>query len=242
MNIENFSWYSPRLNEEMEIIRYGHWGPPIIYFPTSGGHCGEFNYYRLQDDVWQWTESGKCQFFAIDGFSMQSWYNRNIHPYHRVQGHLAYENYVIHELIPFVKHIARNDYIGCIGFSFGAYYSVNMICKHPDVFKIALAIGGVYDIKGYLDGYYDMDVYFNNPVDYLSHLDGGWHKDMLNSSSLIVLMGGENDQFIQSTYDLHNILTQKNIRHVYDIWKAPCDHHEFWWKKQVPHFLSWAYK
>ena len=34
------------------------------------------------------------------------------------------------------------------------------------------ALSGVYDIKNFMDGMYDDNTYFNNPVDYLSNADG----------------------------------------------------------------------
>ena len=30
-------WYSERVNRDMGVVVYGHWGPPTIVFPTSGG-------------------------------------------------------------------------------------------------------------------------------------------------------------------------------------------------------------
>jgi len=41
-------WYSERLNREMGVVVYGHWGPPTIVFPTSGGDEWEFQLGLLQ--------------------------------------------------------------------------------------------------------------------------------------------------------------------------------------------------
>jgi len=34
---ELFGWYSHRLGMDMPIVRYGHWGPALLLFPTAGG-------------------------------------------------------------------------------------------------------------------------------------------------------------------------------------------------------------
>ena len=37
MHKEYHRRHSPRLGREMGIVVYGHWGPPLLAFPTSGG-------------------------------------------------------------------------------------------------------------------------------------------------------------------------------------------------------------
>ncbi|MBI4569193.1 MAG: prolyl oligopeptidase family serine peptidase [Planctomycetes bacterium] len=241
MNIEPFEWYSPNLGRVMQGMRYGHWGPPILYFPTSGGGHTEFDYYRLQDDVWPFTEAGRCQFFVIDGNSKQSWYNRSIHPRHRVEGHLAYERFVIDEAVPFMRHAAGNDVMACMGFSFGGYYAANTLLRYPQVFRLALTIGGVYDVTDHLDGYFDQDVYFNNPMSYVPNLDDPWYRSQIGHTSHLALWGGAADQFLQSTLDFHRVLVEKGIPHDYDIWGHPFGHNERWWKVQVPVWVGQHY-
>ncbi len=56
------------------------------------------------------------------------------------------------------------------GASFGAYHAANTLLKHPDLFRRCLALSGVYDIRRFMDGDYDDNFYFNNPVDYVANL------------------------------------------------------------------------
>ena len=37
MRTDYHRWYSHRLGRELGIVVYGHWGPPLLTFPTSGG-------------------------------------------------------------------------------------------------------------------------------------------------------------------------------------------------------------
>jgi len=241
MNIEHHAWYSHRVGKYMSVVRYGHWGPPMLYYPTSGGGAGEFDYYGMHKDAKWFIDNGKIQFFAVDGFNKESFYNFDIHPYHRMQSHVAYENFVVEEALPLIFELAKNDYLGCMGCSFGAYHALNSQLKRPDLFKLSLSMGGVFDISSYMEGYYDLDVYFNNPVDYVPQINDPWFYDQISKYSRIILMSGANDKFLDGTTRMHDILVDKNIPHHYEIWDPPCDHHEFWWKKQLPYILSKYY-
>ncbi len=49
------------------------------------------------------------------------------------------------------------------GCSFGAYHALNFAMRHPDKVTDCVCMGGAYDIKKFLDGWYSDEVYFNNP-------------------------------------------------------------------------------
>src|SRR5262249_43961169 len=42
MKQERHGWPSPRLGKEMAVRVYGHYGPPLVVFPTSGGDENEY--------------------------------------------------------------------------------------------------------------------------------------------------------------------------------------------------------
>jgi len=84
-----------------------------------------------------------------------------------------YDAYVRHEVVPFIRHHCQSDdiTIATMGASLGAYHAANSLFKHPDVFRRCYALSGVYDMKRFMDGFYDDNFYFNNPVDYMSQMD-----------------------------------------------------------------------
>ncbi|MCR4317921.1 MAG: alpha/beta hydrolase-fold protein [Planctomycetes bacterium] len=241
MHIEKFSWFTHRLEKDMVIMRYGHYGPGLLYFPTSGGGHTEFDYYRMQDDAWPFIRDGRVQVFVVDGYAKTSWYNDHLHPRKKIEGHLAYESYVINEVVPFIYNVTKNDYLGCMGASFGGYYAINSLFRYPQIFKTALSLGGVFDITSHLDGYTDEDVYFNNPAWYVRNLDDPFYRSRIGHSAIPCLWGGVWDQFIQSTYDFHELLNSKGIPHDYDVWGPPFGHNEKWWKIQLPVWLDRYY-
>ena len=34
-------WWSPRLECDVTVARWGHWGTPVLLFPTAGGDAEE---------------------------------------------------------------------------------------------------------------------------------------------------------------------------------------------------------
>jgi len=240
MNVERHRWYSHRVGKWVNVTRYGHWGPPMIYYPTSGGGAGEFDYYGLQRDCKWFIDNGKVQFFAVDGYNIESFYSAKW-PHHKIIAHEAYESFINEEVVPLIYEISRNDFIGCMGCSFGAYHALNSIMKYPDIFKLSLSMGGVFDITGYMEGHYDMGVYFNNPVDYVPRMRDPNIINRFGRENFIIIMCGGADKFLFATERMHKILAEKGINHHYEVWDPPCDHHEFWWKKQLPYILGKYY-
>jgi esterase/lipase superfamily enzyme len=76
------------------------------------------------------------------------------------------------------------------GASLGAYLAANEYFKHPDLFRGTIPMSGSYDIRSFLDGYYDDNVYFNNPVDYLSNLNDDHYLPMSAEAIAIYIMTG----------------------------------------------------
>ena len=74
MRREAHRWYSHRVGRDMGVLVLGHWGPPLIMFPTSGGDewywlNGE-RWRRIPDDIIHWGKSapgGKPTLFVYSG-------------------------------------------------------------------------------------------------------------------------------------------------------------------------------
>ena len=243
MNYEYHSWYSERCGKEMGVLRIGHWGPALIYFPTCGGDHSEFERYVMQEDARAWIEAGKVQIFSVDAINHLTWYNPNLHPADKVRWAQGYEGYVIDEVLPLVHNITQNDFVGCFGASWGGYTVANFWAKHPDKFNLAVSMSGVYSIGSMLNGYYDTECYFNNPPHFLQDMSDPHYYDLYRNNSLLWMMCGENDICKKDNDEFSGLLNWKDIPHWYDVWPSPCDHHEYWWKKMLPvvldKFYSW---
>src|SRR2546428_12276771 len=52
-------WYSGHLHEEVTVVRWGHFGKPVIVFPTAGGDAEEIQRMWLVDAVGDFLEAGR---------------------------------------------------------------------------------------------------------------------------------------------------------------------------------------
>ncbi len=50
----------------MNIIVHGHWGPPMILFPTSGGDEGEYERQSLIGAIGDHIDAGRVKTFSVN--------------------------------------------------------------------------------------------------------------------------------------------------------------------------------
>jgi esterase/lipase superfamily enzyme len=125
-----------------------------------------------------------------------------------------------------------------MGASLGAYHAANSLFKHPDVFKRCLALSGLYDMKRFMDGMYDDNFYFNNPVDYLANLADPWFFQELSTCDIRIATGHGPWEDCASSYRLSEILASTGIRHSLDDW-GPLGGHDWpYWKQQMRQYVS----
>ena len=99
-----------------------------------------------------------------------------------------------------------------------------------------ISLSGSFDIKSFLDGYYDDLCYFNNPVDYLPGLGEGPLLDQLRQMG-IVLGTGDRDSCRPRNLELAAILAAKGIPHFLDDRKW-CGHDWNYWRDMFPQYLA----
>ena len=233
MNREYHRWYSQRLNRPMELLVFGHGGLPVLVFPTSMGRFFEYEEHGMIDAVRGQYEAGKLQAFCVDSVDSESWYNRGVHPRDRVRRHVQYESYIIEEVMPFLRGRNWSSRIASTGCSFGAYHSMNLALKRPDLITDCVCMGGAFDIRQFLHGYYDDNCYFNNPPDYLPNLNNSlvWQRRF-------VLATGEWDICLGENFRMAGLMGSRKIPHTLDVWGNHTKHDWPWWQQMARKFFS----
>ena len=103
MHREQHHWFSPRLGREMNILVYGHYGQPIVVFPTSGGDEREYAGQGMIDALGHHIEAGRVKFYCVNSMNNESWYDKQAHPRHRSWVQSMYDAYIAHEVAPFIQ-------------------------------------------------------------------------------------------------------------------------------------------
>ena len=229
MNREFHKAYSQQLHREMDALVFGHAGPPLVVFPTSMGKFFEYEDRGMIGALAPKIEAGELQVFCPDAVDTESWYNKSVHPRIRVLRHIQYENYILHELVSFIRWKNQTPGLAVTGCSFGGYQALNFALKHPDVVTACVSMGGAFDIHQFLDGYYDNDCYFNNPPDFLPNMTDDWFLSRYRQMK-IVLATGEWDMCLDQNIKMNHILDAKAIPNWLDIWGDHSQHDWPWWK------------
>lgn len=228
-------WYTPHLERDLEMLVFGHAGVPVIAFPTSAGRYYQSKECRLIDSVAPFIDDGRIKIYCPDGIDEESWSNYWVPPAERVKAHLAWERAIL-DLIDRACAETGASKVAVAGCSFGGYHAANLAFRHPERVSFMISMGGAFDIRQLLHGYYDQDCYFNNPVDYLPGLDDPKLLDPIRSMG-IVLSTGEWDICREANLRLSGILDQKGIAHWLDV--RPGAVHD-WpvWRETFPLYIS----
>jgi esterase/lipase superfamily enzyme len=236
MREEYYKWHSNDLDREFEMLVFGHFGYPIVLFPTLNARYWEAKDFGLIDSASDLIESGKIKIYCPDGIDNLSWSNDSISPEEKVKTQIAYEKAIIDDVIGFVKHETELERIGVAGCNFGAYHALNLALKHPDLVEKLICIGGFFDIKPFLGNYYDDNCYFNNPPDYLPNLTDNWYLDQFKTMK-IILGTGEFDQYSEQNKYISGILRSKDVSHWLDVRPNTGNNWEFW-QEVFPKYLA----
>jgi esterase/lipase superfamily enzyme len=232
MNREYHKWFSHDLQREMELLVFGHAGTPLLVFPTSQGRFFEYEDRGMIGTVSHKIHNGSLQFYCVDSVDSESWYNRGAHPYWRVQRHMQYERYLLNDVLPLIRQKNSSSSFGTTGCSFGGYHAMTLALRHPAIVTQCVTMGAAFDIKRFTDGWYSEDVYFNNPPDFLSHLNDSWYLDRYRHMGLL-LITGEHDMCWNENERMAAILSAKGIPHRLEVWRDGTGHDWPWWQRMA---------
>lgn len=230
------------MGRRMHLWRYGHWGRPLLVFPSASGMAHEWEAQGMVAVVGDLLAGGRLKLYTTESNVAEAWTRRDGDPAWRIQRHRAFEQYVMHELVPAIRSDCRNAdiHIGVAGCSLGAFYAANFALKFPEVFDYALCMSGRYEARHFTDGYDSLDVYFNNPLAYVPNLQGAELERVRRNTRLALVCGQGpwEEGCIEETHALADALAAKGIPHLRDIWGHDVEHGWGWWRRQARYHLT----
>lgn len=240
MRVEHHGWHSERLGRGLAIRVYGHYGSPILVFPTSGGDEWEYERQGMVEALAHHVDGGRIKLFCVSSVNHEGWLNEAAHPRHRSYVQATYDACIAEEVVPFIHGHCQTPGIAITtaGASFGAYHAANSLLKHPHLFRRCLALSGVYDLRRYMEGDYDDNFYFNNPVDYIPGLSDPWVLGELAKDDIHLVTGTGPWEDRGPTYRMSEVLSARGIRHSVDDWGPEGGHDWPFWKRQMNEYVS----
>ena len=242
MDRRDVGLWSPAIGAEGRLLAYGHWGRPLLVFPSQEGRRTDFEERGMIDAIGDLLEAGRVKAYCVDSFDSGSWMAHDLPLEERARRHGLFESWIIDQVVPFIHgDCGGRPEILATGVSFGAYHSANLCLRRADLFPVAICLSGVYDISAIGHGERGDALYFNNPMDYMRNVDGD-HLDWLRRQVTLVLVCGQGQWedttgALESTRRFAGVLTEKGIRHDLDLWGYDIPHDWPSWRRQIAHHL-----
>jgi esterase/lipase superfamily enzyme len=236
MKREYHRWFSPSLNRDMELLVFGHHGARVLVFPTSKGKFYEWEDRGMMHVLGEHLHRGWLQLFCVDSVDSESWYNYGAHPGWRAHRHQQYDDYLVNEVLPLMRRLNPEPFMISVGASFGGYHALNFGLKHPDLVNRILCLSGLCDIRGFVHGYYDQNVYFNNPVDFITGEHDPARLEALRRQDIILAIGRD-DRLVGNNQRMTEVLWGKGIGNALRLWDG-WSHDWPYWQKMVQLYIG----
>jgi len=236
---DSFRWYSPNIEQEVQLVRWGHFGTPVLVFPTAGGDAEEIERFLMIRALEPLLDAGRIKVYSIDSVAGRAWISGQHSPEYCSRLQNLFDAYVYHEVTPAIRNDCRSENLEIIaaGASIGAFNSVATVCRHPDAYRMAIAMSGTFDLSKFLNGSFNQDFYFSSPLHYLPELHGEQLQAL--QRRLILMPSGEGDwEDIGESWRMATVLGAKRIPNRVDPWGRNYDHSWSTWREMLPKYLA----
>jgi len=243
VNQEATELWSDAIGAPGTLIRYGHLGRAFLVFPSEQGKAWDFENNGMVGAVEGLLDEGRLKLYCVDSYDEQSWSASSIPLEERATRHGQYESWIIDQVVPWIGADCGGPVeVATLGCSLGAFHAANFALKRADLFPFAMCLSGNYDPAAWSGwGERGTAAYFNNPLDYVSHLHGD-HLEWLRGRIGLLLVCGQGQWedttgALPSTKQFAALLADKGIRHELDLWGHDVAHDWPSWRAQLAHHM-----
>ncbi len=234
-----FRWYSPHVEQDIQLVRWGYMGKPVMLFPTAGGDAEEVERFHLIGVLMPLIEAGRIKVYSTDSLAGKAWISKQHSAEYCSHLQNMFDALIYCEIVPAIRKDCETPEIEIIaaGASIGAFNAVASICRHPDVFSMTIAMSGTYDLSKNLDGHFNQDFYFCSPLHFLPGLEGPVLEKL--RERLILMPSGEGDyEDIGESWRMADVLGDKSIPNRVDSWGPEYQHDWVTWREMLPKYLA----
>lgn len=232
------------IDRGMTVVQYGHYGRPVLVFPSEAGRAWDFEANGMIDAIASLIDEGRIKVYCVDSLDADTWSDKSLPIEERALRHEIYTRWLTHAVVP---HIHGDTTAGAelitLGCSLGAYHAVHFSLQRADLAPLAIGLSGNYDVNLWGSwGDRGDATYFANPTDYVPNLHGD-HLDWLRDRLSVLLVVGQGawethpTRALPSTVEFARICQEKGLRCELDLWGYEVSHDWEWWQRQLAHHL-----
>jgi esterase/lipase superfamily enzyme len=232
-------WFSDRLQQELTVARWGHFGTPVLVLPTAGGDAEEIERHKLVDACGALLEEGRIKIYSCDSVAGRAMATGTGTVEYRMWLLNQFHHAVRHEVVPAIHADTggSGQRIVTAGASIGAFNAVAVLCRFPDVFEAAIGMSGTYRLQRFLEGAWSDDLFYSSPLDFLPGLDGE-QLDVLRQRRVILPSGEGAHEDIGESWAMAEVLGSKGVPNRVDSWGPEVIHDWPTWWRMLPQYLD----
>jgi esterase/lipase superfamily enzyme len=232
-------WRSERMHADITMARWGSFGTPVLVFPTAGGDVEEIERHGLVGACDQLLAEGRIKIYSVDNVAGRAMMNKEGSPQHRNWLLNQFHDCIRREVVPAIRADLGGHEVGVIatGASIGAFNSVAVLCRYPDVFSAAIAMSGTYRIERFYEPPWNEDLYYSAPLQFLPGLEGP-HLEALRQRFVILASGEGAWEDVGESWNMASTLGAKGIPNRVDNWGPEWEHQWSTWRRMLPQYLD----
>ena len=233
-------WYSARVEQEISLVRWGHWGQPVLVFPTAGGDAEEIERMHLIGVLGPLIDAGRIKVYSCDNLAGRAFAARTGSVEYRCALLNRFEAAVAEEVVPAIRTDCHDHGVEVVatGASLGAFMAVAVTARYPWLFRAAVAMSGTYDVEGLMQIRGTEDYYFSAPLSFLPNLAEGALLDQLRRRFFILAYGQGRWESPDKSWRMAGVLGSKGVPNRVDPWGPEHDHDWPTWRQMLPIYLD----
>ncbi len=237
---ETTTWHSERLHREMQLVRWGEVGVPVLLFPTAGGDAEEIERFLVIDALSGLLSEGRIKVYSVDSVAGRALATSEGSPHYRGLLQDAFQEFIYHEVVSAIRTDCQSDDVEVItaGSSIGAFNALAHLVRYPHVFSKALCMSGTFDLMRFVqDGDPGTAFHASSPLHTLRSLEGE-HLEKLCSRFVLLASGEGAEEDIEESWRVASALGAKGVPNRVDSWGADRDHDWPLWREMLPKYLG----
>ena len=234
------SWHSERLGQQISLVRWGHFGQPVLLFPTAGGDAEEVERMGAVGALWPLIEAGRIKVYSCDSIAGRSLAARWGSEAHRCWLLNGFEECVAREIVPAIRADCHDPGAEVVvaGASIGAFKAAAVTCRYPWLFRAALCMSGSYDIERLLGFRGNGDFYLSSPLHFLPGLGDESILAELRRRFVLMALGGGRWESPDENWRMAGLLGDKGVPNRVDQWGPEWDHDWPTWRQMLPVYVN----
>jgi esterase/lipase superfamily enzyme len=228
MRKEIWSLSSKHVSDALRVARWGHFGTPVLLFPSAGGDFLEVERHGLIGAAESLITAGRIKLYSVDGVLARAWLVSGGEASELAPARAGFDALLAEEIVPHIRRDCLSDNIEMIaaGASLGASSALRCLCRRPEVFRAAVLLSGRFEAQDGAAG------------STLPQLAKGAGAQKLRQR-LIQLASGEGDlECPAQSARIEQLLGARGVPARLDLWGTSYGHGFQSWQEMLPRYLA----